>query len=132
MAKKKKTSKSDNGYSEADSSNEILTAEEVSEKYTVVELKKILKENDLSVSGRKKDLVERVLPILNADTAEEVSDDLELTEKAEESEAKKVVLEQTKDSADDEDPLTSTLGIFGINYVELSIKDESVKGEKPV
>ncbi|MBQ6512836.1 SAP domain-containing protein, partial [Methanobrevibacter sp.] len=61
MAKKEKSYKN--------SSSETLTAEEISEKYTVPELKYILRENGLKVSGKKQDLVERVLPILNEDVS---------------------------------------------------------------
>lgn len=67
-----------------------VTAEDVSKKYTVAELKDILRENGLKVSGKKQELVERVLPVLNGDDeaepAEDVekSYDLELTDKAKE------------------------------------------------
>jgi len=61
------------------SNNNILTAEEVSNKYTVVDLKKILKENGLKVSGNKQELVERVMP-----TFDKNFDDFELTSKAKE------------------------------------------------
>lgn len=70
-----------------------LTAEEVSKEYTVAQLKEILKENGLKVSGKKAELVERVLPVLNGngkpaglDAFDESSksSDLELTEKAHE------------------------------------------------
>ena len=53
MTKTKKTlkdnKKSPEGKSNKPSSNKALTAEEVSEKYTVKELKEILKENNLKV-----------------------------------------------------------------------------------
>ena len=53
MTKKEKI---DGAYPEGEfdvpSSSEALTAEEISEKYTVRELREILKENDLSVSGK--------------------------------------------------------------------------------
>ena len=93
-----------------------LTAEDVSNEYTVAELRSILKENDLSTSGKKKDLVERVLPILNEDSAEPSSDD---------SEAEKVDLSPLVA----EDPVTSALSNYGINYDELAIKDKISKGE---
>ena len=88
MAKKKKTSKVN-----ASSSKKALTAEEISEKYTVRELREILRKNDLSVSGRKQELVERVLPILNADSGDEADSDLPINEGS----------------------LSSTLTNFGIN-----------------
>ena len=82
----------DEGYLEGDFEvsgvgNEELTAEEVSKKYTVAQLKDILRENNLKVSGKKQELVERVLTVLNADDAEsdeEISADLDLTDKAKE------------------------------------------------
>ncbi|WP_304089745.1 SAP domain-containing protein [Methanobrevibacter gottschalkii] len=82
----------DEGYLEGDFEvsgvgNEELTAEEVSKKYTVAQLKDILRENNLKVSGKKQELVERVLTVLNTDDAEsdeEISADLDLTDKAKE------------------------------------------------
>lgn len=82
----------DEGYLEGDFEvsgvgNEELTAEEVSKKYTVAQLKDILRENNLKVSGKKQELVERVLIVLNTDDAEsdeEISADLDLTDKAKE------------------------------------------------
>ncbi|WP_407377348.1 SAP domain-containing protein [Methanobrevibacter sp.] len=73
--------------------SEEITAEEISKKYTVAQLKEILKENGLKVSGKKAELVERVLPVLNNDAEpsgldvfveKEESYDLELTDKAQE------------------------------------------------
>lgn len=82
----------DEGYLEGDFEvsgvgNEELTTEEVSKKYTVAQLKDILRENNLKVSGKKQELVERVLTVLNTDDAEsdeEISADLDLTDKAKE------------------------------------------------
>ncbi len=67
-----------------------ITAEEISKKYIVAELKDILRENGLKVSGKKDELVERVLPVLQeaADSSklnedgEEKSYDLKLSDKA--------------------------------------------------
>ncbi|WP_296881535.1 SAP domain-containing protein [uncultured Methanobrevibacter sp.] len=112
MTKKKKNL---NVESEEDSNFEVLTAKEVSNKYTVAELRVILKENGLSTSGKKKDLVERVLPILNDDFGEASN---------EESEVEKVDLSPQVA----EDPVTSALSGFGINYDELAIKDKISEG----
>ena len=84
------------GYLEGDISglaaeSESVTAEEISKKYTVAELKDILRENGLKVSGKKQELVERLLPVLNGDSDEteavdnvKKSYELELTDKAHE------------------------------------------------
>ena len=56
-----------------------VTAESISKKYTVAQLKELLKENGLKVSGKKQELVERLLPVLS-----ENSGDYELTDKAKE------------------------------------------------
>ena len=88
---------------DASSSNKALTAEEISEKYTVRELREILRENGLSVSGKKPELVERVLPILNDDSNETTDGD-----------------------ASKDDSISSTLTNYGINYDDLAIQDESV------
>lgn len=55
-----------------------LTAEEISKKYKVADLKELLREKGLKVSGKKQELVERLLAVLNKDS----TGDLELTEKA--------------------------------------------------
>ena len=56
-----------------------ITAEEISKKYTVADLKGLLKENGLKVSGKKQELVERILPVLNEGAS---AGEYELTEKA--------------------------------------------------
>ena len=67
----------ENGFLEGDEG--ISTQESISKQYTVAQLKEILKENGLKVSGKKQELVERVLPVLSDN-----SSDYELTDKAKE------------------------------------------------
>ena len=55
-----------------------LSSEDLS-KRTIKELKELLRENNLKISGRKQELIERLLPVLDGD-----SEDYEITEKAEE------------------------------------------------
>ena len=59
----------------------VLTAEEISKKYKVSDLKELLKENGLKVSGKKQELIERIMPVLNEGA---ISGDYELTQKAKE------------------------------------------------
>ena len=56
-----------------------VTSESISKQYTVAQLKEILRENGLKVSGKKQELVERALPVLS-----QGSGDYELTDKAKE------------------------------------------------
>lgn len=87
----------DEGYLKGDvelTANVEITAEHISKKYVVSELKDILRENGLKVSGKKQELVERVLPLLkeakdarNLDisaSADKSYGNLELTDKAHE------------------------------------------------
>ena len=67
----------ENGYLEGD--GETVTAESLSKKYTVAQLKELLKENGLKVSGKKQELIERLLPVLGGN-----SNSYELTDKAKE------------------------------------------------
>ena len=69
----------ENGYLAGEGG--ALTSEEISKKYTVADLKELLKENGLKVSGKKQELVERLMPVLSEDT---ISGDYELTQKAKE------------------------------------------------
>ena len=87
----------DEGYLEGDvevTADVEITAEHISKKYIVSELKDILRENGLKVSGKKHELVERVLPLLkeakdasnlNVSTSTDKSfENLEFTDKAHE------------------------------------------------
>ena len=87
----------DEGYLEGDvevTADVEITAEHISKKYIVSELKDILRQNGLKVSGKKQELVERVLPLLkeakdasnlNVSTSSNKSfENLELTDKAHE------------------------------------------------
>jgi hypothetical protein len=119
MAKKEKKSKVDEGYPDVGSGTGPLTAEEVSKKYTVPELKYILRENGLKVSGKKQDLVERVLPVLNGD--------LESTENTEVVEA-----DDSPDEPDNVELLSPVFSTFGINYEELDIEDTTFEGDNTI
>ncbi|SDA70004.1 SAP domain-containing protein [Methanobrevibacter millerae] len=67
----------ENGYLTGEGG--ALTAEEISKKYTVADLKAMLKENGLKVSGKKQELVERIMSVLGQGDG-----DYELTDKAKE------------------------------------------------
>lgn len=72
-----------------DDEKPILTAEALSKKHTVAELKDLLRKHNLKVSGKKQELIERLLPVLSelhekVSPTEEKSQDLKLTEKAKE------------------------------------------------
>lgn len=56
-----------------------LTAEEISKKYKVSELKDLLRQHGLKVSGKKQELVERLMPVLSSDDGDA---QYALTEKA--------------------------------------------------
>lgn len=69
----------ENGYLAGEGGT--VTADELSKKYKVADLKELLKENGLKVSGKKQELIERLLPVLNEGSS---SGDYKLTEKAKE------------------------------------------------
>ncbi len=67
----------ENGYLESEGG--LFTEESLAKKHTVPQLKELLKKHGLKVSGKKQELVDRLLPVLN-----ENSGDYELTDKAKE------------------------------------------------
>ncbi len=107
MTKKEKSFKSVDGEFNADSIKEAFTTEEISEEYTVKELRKILKENGLTVSGTKSDLIERVLPIFN-------------------NELNEVKASGSGYLSSEEESLSNTLTPYGINYKNLAIINKSI------
>ena len=119
MTKNDKSKKVD-----VNSTNEPLTAEEVSKKYTVPELELILKENGLKASGKKQELVERVLPILNADSFESGVDEEVVPAQSEDSVNLAELPLQTNDEL-----LNTAVSIMGLDYDELAIKEKISVGD---
>ena len=116
MAQKKKTLK-DEGKLGDGSNSEPLTAEEISKKYTVAELRYILKENGLKTSGKKQELVERVLPILNDDSSETSDEDVSVDD-------------VNLPIPANEQLLRTAVSVFGMDYDELAINDKISKGDE--
>ena len=116
MAQKKKTLK-DEGKLDDGSNSEPLTAEEISKKYTVAELRYILKENGLKTSGKKQELVERVLPILNDDSTETSDEDV-------------FVDDVNLPLPANEELLRSAVSVFGMDYDDLAINDKISKRDE--